>query len=854
VKGFINSNSLIININGLLGRQIMGKIMKFQMNSTDRSLKLYQHCIVNMCLLIALIMLKPAYADNANATAYNFNFDEFLTWSGHTASQAVDHGVYLEEFAPDEWGVVLKSESRANRTITYNNHLALNNVYELTFKARIDSYAAGVDDSYPLRVSVKNGTHALIIYFREDGVFYDANSGVVKLTDAVSIGQWKNYHLEYNDGEAKLFIDNGNALSITGILENSSATAIQLSARGDRFTTSQSTVDKLRLAPERAKLAETWSNLNDWATSGAGYSFSPVVNGTSSYLSVNKTGNASTLINQSINDIAKKYTLGFGLRITDWGTDTEVMNIGAHSGSHLAQVQVNKDRYIMVLNNGGSYSQNSALRRVAKNESIRLELRTIEDHAELWEISEQADTLLHAWQLPSNTDAAKITINAADAISLGGTFDVLYVNYTDEVLVDEAPPFGVGARVEFANGESFGVSHYGGGYGANFKLTPTGNNILGAGFGAGWVSALRSNMHNTGDYNPTQAGTADHMGAPTKLTKSTNSSGGDVVTIESVVTPLFMLETKTYDWQQNEPIKNSDGTNFSDKNGQDGGNSDIDGLYEKHLQPEDELRSEMNFTGLWEDVTSLATTGNSILRHYARWEYKRNPDAILQFNAKSNGIDENWRVNDLSPQVYANSQTPTDIDLSYLLNTYSIRLLDNQGYKYFMWKEDGQWQAVLAENNVFYHVGVVGTDSVNDPAMNADARGNVAVKQANLGVTADINLMVISKTASPTSPDAVGLYFPWDSDVNLSEVQGFNRDESSITPVFSENRNINSYFSVSLRTNKWMTIFLRMWHLGLRAPDHDDGDVYETLQNEYYHVVGTPNEIFATVSELKQAL
>lgn len=805
-------------------------------------------------LLLLIMVVKPTRADNADATAYNFNFDEFLTWTGHTASSAVSHGVYLQEFSTNKWGVVLKSESQANRTITYNNQLSLNNVYELTFKARIDSYAAGVNDSYPLRVSVKNGSYAVTIYFREDGIYYDSDNGIVRLTDAAVEGTWHNYHVEYNDSEAKLFIDNGSPLAFTGLPQNTTASSIQLSARGDRFTTSQSTVDNLRLAPERALLTETWSSLNDWTAAGTGYTFSAVTSGATSYLNVTRGGTDRILSNNTITNVAGKYTLGIGLRITDWGTDTEVMNIGVNSGSHLAQLQINQDRYLMVRNSGDSFVQTNTQRRVAKNESFRLELRVIEEHAELWELSKQADVLLHAWQIPGNTDPAKISLNAADAVTKGGSFQVLYVNYTDEVLVDEAPPYGVGARINFVNGESFGVSHFGGGYGSNLKLTSTGNNILGAGFGAGWVSALRSNMHSTGDYNPTQAGAADHMGAPTTLTKSTNSLGGDVITIAPVATPLFMLETQTYDWQQNEPIKNTDGTTFGDKVFNDGGNSDEDGLDETHLQPEDELRSEMNFTGLWEDVTGMTTTGNSILRHYARWEYKRNPDAILQFNAANNGIDETWRVDDLSPLSYEGTQTPSNIDLSFLLNTYSIRLLKDQGYKYFMWKENGVWQSVLAQNNVFYHLGVVGTDTETDPAMNAEARGDVPVKLANLGVNADGNVMIISKSAGANSADAIGLYFPWDSDVNYSEVMGLARDGSSNTPLFSENRNINSYYSVSLRTNKWMTIFLRMWHLGLRAPDHDDANVYETLQNEYYHIIGTPNEIFSTAEELKLAL
>jgi hypothetical protein len=821
--------------------------------SASKCIYSFQNRVLNVCMLILLLAINPVHADNANSSAYNFNFDEFLTWTGHIEAQPSDHGIYIQEFAPDEWGLVFRSKSRANRTIIYDDNITLNNVYQLTFRARIDSYAVGDDISYPLRVTVKNGTHALVLYFREDGIFHESTTGVTKITDAVVEGVWNNYHLEFTEGEARLLINDGSPLVIDDIVQSSASTSIQLSSRGDRFATSQATLDTLRLAPERTLLNENWSDLADWNAEGTGYIFNKISAGTTSYLNVVPGGNERVYSNNTITDIAAKYTVELGLKVTDFGQGDDVVTAGVFSGTHLADVRLDSNGYVMIRDNSNIYVQTSSQRQVILDETIRLKLQVSGSEAKLWEIGSSSNSLLHSWQLPLNAGDAKIRFYAGEISSVGGSFDLLYLNYSDDVLVDHAPPFSVGKRINFANGESFGVSHNGGGYGSNLKLTPSGKNILGAGFGAGFVSALRSNMHNSGDYNPTQAGTADHMGVPTRLTKSINIHGGDVITIEPVATPLFMLETLTYDWQQNEPIRSSDGTTFGDRVGQDAGNSDDDGLYETHLKPEDELRSEVNFTGLWEDVSAMATTGNSILRHYARWDYKRNPDAILQFNAKSNGIDENWRVDDLSPQLEAGDQTPTDIDISYLLNTYSIRLLDNQGYKYFMWKEEGVWQAVLAENNIFYHVGVVGTDSTTDPAMNSDALGSAPVKQANLGVNADVNLMIISKTANPNAVGAVGLYFPWDSNINLSEVSGYARDESSSAPLYSENRNINSYFSVSLRTNKWMTIFLRMWHLGLRAPDHGNPNIYESLQNEYYHIMGTPNEIFATATELEQA-
>ncbi|MEC4739011.1 hypothetical protein HWQ48_16895 [Shewanella sp. E94] len=309
---------------------------------------------------------------------------------------------------------------------------------------------------------------------------------------------------------------------------------------------------------------------------------------------------------------------------------------------------------------------------------------------------------------------------------------------------------------------------------------------------------------------------------------------------------------------------------FSDSRVCDNGNSDIDGIDESNLDMLHELRSEMDFSGHWEDSSSLVNTNKSVLRHKAEWSYTRSAANILQFNRESNGIDNTKRVLDLSPTYHNGNQTATDEDLSYLLNTYSYRLKPSEGYRYVMWKENGAWNKLDAnkmdvidpeictinpcsgnekcESTRHSKVRLNIFGSKND-ALNTAALGSAKVSWDNLANSADASVVILSKTGLVNDVNAIGLVIPFNSAINKNAVIGVDRKTG--TSVFNEDRRINAYYEAGYTNRgKFLTVFARMWHLGLQAPDNGDENIIETLNMEIYHIFGTPIEIYNSAMDI----
>jgi hypothetical protein len=152
---------------------------------------------------------------------------------------------------------------------------------------------------------------------------------------------------------------------------------------------------------------------------------------------------------------------------------------------------------------------------------------------------------------------------------------------------------------------TIGFSAEGGGY-INYCDLGDGKNICSPFYGRGWQHSIRDFYHNH-RYNPTQAGFRDHEGAPVKVIEEKGK-----VIIPPFNLPLF--SDPTFDFVEHEVLIKE-----QDKYIQRGRNTDLDGLKEKGKTGDDEIRSEFDFSGIYEDASAMVSTGIPILRHRYLW-------------------------------------------------------------------------------------------------------------------------------------------------------------------------------------------------------------------------------------------
>ena len=166
-----------------------------------------------------------------------------------------------------------------------------------------------------------------------------------------------------------------------------------------------------------------------------------------------------------------------------------------------------------------------------------------------------------------------------------------------EPIVKKSDPAVVTHRLKVGD-ITVGFSDMGGGY-LNLLDMGDGKNIVSAKYGRGWQGSLRDQFHG-GRYNPTQAGFTDYAGAPVKL----------VLTNKKLSIPSFNLPLygdPVFDFTQHEDLV-PDYRGYKDK-----GKTDTDGLDESELSQDDELRSEFDFEGFYEN--SFATSDNTLIFH-----------------------------------------------------------------------------------------------------------------------------------------------------------------------------------------------------------------------------------------------
>jgi len=376
---------------------------------------------------------------------------------------------------------------------------------------------------------------------------------------------------------------------------------------------------------------------------------------------------------------------------------------------------------------------------------------------------------------------------------------------------------------------TFGFSDQGGGY-LNLVDFGDGQNIVSATYGRGWQGSLRDRLHG-GRYNPTQAGFTDTAGAPVRLIAAEHS-----ITIPKFNLPLY--GDPVFDFTEHEDLV----PDF--KGYKDNGNSDTDGLEESEWTQDDELRSEFDFEGLYEDATALAGGTIPVLRFYSRYTYARPPKAIRQFGKRAVLADgnpviaESARVKDISPMLPGN-QTATDDDLSEVVFTaYGTRLLTSSGYTTPMWFAGGKWQTLSAE-------AINGRGKEREFSLKG-SQGGVKPQTETL----DSDFLVLAKGDNPDASPAIGLYTPSGGDINTHQILGIDQTNGRV--VYREDRRTLNKILFSRVIPTQVDMRSRLNLTGMLAPGHGRANVVEALQNETFVLFGTPNQIRGCVEKLQR--
>lgn len=410
------------------------------------------------------------------------------------------------------------------------------------------------------------------------------------------------------------------------------------------------------------------------------------------------------------------------------------------------------------------------------------------------------------------------------AVFLASTSEAL----AREPIVRKSDPAVVTHRLKIGD-ITVGFSDKGGGY-LNYLDTGDGKNIVSAKYGRGWQGSLRDQLHS-GRYNPTQAGFTDYAGVPVKLVLTDKK-----LTIPSFNLPLY--GDPVFDFTQHEDLV-PDFRGYKDK-----GKTDTDGLDESEWSQDDELRSEFDFEGFYENATALGGGKIPILRFYSRYTYARSPRAILQFGKKAKKkdgkpvINEKARIADVS-RTMPGRQAPTDVDLSKIIFTaYGIRLLTSSGYTTPMWHEGGKWRSLTLKD-----IRGRGKEKTFELAASKTRkfRGNKILNS---------QFLLLAKGSDPNKSRAIALYCPASGQTNSKQILGLDRKTGRV--IYREDRRERSVIMFSHVIPTQVGIRSRFFISGMLAPDHGNPKAVEALQHDTYVLFGTPAEILRATQILRR--
>ena len=363
---------------------------------------------------------------------------------------------------------------------------------------------------------------------------------------------------------------------------------------------------------------------------------------------------------------------------------------------------------------------------------------------------------------------------------------------------------------------TIGLNDNGGGMISQIKF-PGKDNIMGPAtllYGRGGQSAIRSST-TSGTYNPTQAGFSTNIGTQCIVTSEKSK-----LTIQPRGCTLFKTAAK-YDFTQWENIG-------PDAFNNDGGNTDNDGIDESALpgKQSDEVASEFNYYGTFEDYMNKNGITTPAIRHYYEYRFIRNPGICLaQFNKNTPIWNSNWIQPDLSYQYPDTLLKGTDSDMNLMVAEFALRndkALWNPNYRYLQ-----------------------------------DFYGNWQVTTRDLDITGYDNLFrqvfIIADSNNPSKGQALGIYCP-KTDINTNSIIGVYDSNDSI--VYKDNRSNYSYILENrYRIDSMSQFGINRQILGMiNRTRQTNSHVYETYRQEFYIFYGTPQEIMNAVAALDESL
>tara|TARA_B100000749_G_C18450136_1_gene476063 strand:- start:23096 stop:24376 length:1281 start_codon:yes stop_codon:yes gene_type:complete len=371
---------------------------------------------------------------------------------------------------------------------------------------------------------------------------------------------------------------------------------------------------------------------------------------------------------------------------------------------------------------------------------------------------------------------------------------------------------------------TIGVSDLGGGY-VNYFHIPGLGNVAVSDYGKGWQGSIRDRYHE-GRYNPTQAGFRDTAGAPARVNLYSHR----------ISIPPFQMALygdPVYDFTEYENLA----PDYSGYN--DGNRRDKDGINESGYDQDDELRSEWDFQGFYDNVSDKTKShGVETVKFTNRNTYARNPKAILQFGSKAvreNGVkvlQPKYAVNDVSP-LLPGAQTTSPVDLANVIFTaYGIRLPINKGFKYGHYHDGNQWRRLsLAQMRTGKNL------QINTGGMES---------RVSSWSYLSTPLLILSNNVDPAKGHAIGLYSPNDA---RNRNQSIGRRVSDGRVMYSEDRRTRSWMLFSAN-NDQVSIRTRYILTGIMAPNRAKANHVEGIRHNSYILYGTPKNILKAIKEL----
>ncbi len=297
------------------------------------------------------------------------------------------------------------------------------------------------------------------------------------------------------------------------------------------------------------------------------------------------------------------------------------------------------------------------------------------------------------------------------------------------------------------------------------------------------------------------------------------------------------------------------------------GTKDTDGLDDGKVPLQDQLRSEFDFSGFFQDASGLAGNALPVFEFVYSMTYARDPgqeqmwkpgmrySAIYQFGpnaTKTNGDPV------LRPEVreyiggdHFPARLATNTDLSKGLMDAGVRIVYSAGYHTVMWiDEQGQWQTGSLDDQ----------NKIRFPFYSKGSPKRFG------------SFALLVKGNDPEHSPAIGLYIPQSSVLNEQPIVGLDiktgkhvyaedrrtswlMSTERIGPADPNEKSIRSYLVDDVPIENHFTILRPVLrYSGLLAPSHALPGVEERIRCEEFLLIGTPNQIRAAVEEIKRNL